>query len=99
MAEQNSFGDETDASALRGNIFEPDLVADFIAELASAFARDAGCEQSRGKAARLKNDDLAVAEQAAIEENLWDLGGFSGTGRCLDDEAGMSAEIFYDRIL
>src|SRR6476620_543967 len=99
LAEQNSFGDETDAGARRGNIFEPDLVADFIAEPVSAFARDASGGQSRRKTARLKNDDLAIAEQAAIEEDLRNLGGFSGAGWCLDNEAGIGEKIFYDRIL
>jgi hypothetical protein len=47
----------------------------------------------------LENDDLAVAKEVVIEENLRDLGGFSGTGRSLDDEAGMLAEVFDDRAL
>ena len=97
LAEKNSFGDETDARPRRGDVFEPDLVADLIAEPASAFGRDARCEQSRGETARLEDDDLSVAKEAVIEENLRDLGGFSRAGRGLDDEAGMNAEIFYDR--
>ena len=97
LAQENSFGDEPDARPRRGDVFEPDLVADFIAEPAPAFGRDPRCEQSRGETARLEDDDLSVAKEAVIEENLRDLGGFSRAGRGLDDEPGMSAEVIYDR--
>src|SRR2546423_15122210 len=97
LAEQDSFGDETNAGARGGNVLEPDLVADFIAEPALSFARDARCEKAGGEPARLEDDDLTVAEKAVIEEDLRDLGGFSGTSRRLDDEAGMGGEGFFAR--
>ena len=92
LAQKNSLGDEPDTGARRSDVFEPDLVADFIAEPAVALGSDAGGEETGGKPARLKNNDLAVSEQAVIEENLRDLGGFSGAGGSLDDEAGASFE-------
>ena len=70
LAEQDSFGDEADAGAVRGDVFEADLVADFVAEPAVALGGDARGEETGGEAARLEDHDLAVAEQAAIEEDL-----------------------------
>ena len=84
-AQQNAFGHEADASALRRDVLESDLVSDFVAELAIALGSDARGEKTRGEAARLENDDLTVAEQSVIEQDLWDLGGFSRAGRGLDD--------------
>jgi hypothetical protein len=97
LTQQNSFGDETDARPWRRNIFEADLVAHFFTEPAIALGSDPSGEETRGEAARLENHDLALSEQAVIEEDLGDLGGFSGAGGSLDDDAGMGAEIFYDR--
>src|SRR5437763_15943023 len=85
LAAQNAFGHEADASALRRDVLEPDLVSDFVAEPAVPLGSDARGEKARGEAARLENDDLTVAEQSVIEEDLWDLGGFSRAGRGLDD--------------
>ena len=51
------------------------------------FKRDATGEQACGKATRLQDDDLAVAEQAAIEQDLRHLRRFSRTSRCLKNES------------
>jgi hypothetical protein len=99
LTEEDSFRDEANAGARGGDVLEPDLVPDFVAKPGFTLGRDAGCEEAGGEAARLEDDDLAVAKDAMIEENLRDLGGFSGAGGSLDDETGMGAKIFYDRIL
>jgi len=44
LAEKNSFGDETDSSARRSYVLEPDLVADLVAEPALALGCDASGE-------------------------------------------------------
>jgi hypothetical protein len=74
LAQENSFGDKANARVSGSNIFESNLVADFIAEPAVSFGRDPRGQETSGKPARLKDYDLAVAEQAVIEENLRDLG-------------------------
>src|SRR6476619_6681286 len=78
LAQQNAFSDKADARPRRGDVFETNLVADFIAEAALALVSDARGEKTRGKAAWLKNNNLAITERIVIEENLRDLGGFSG---------------------
>ena len=93
LAQENSFGDEANAGAIGGDVFEADLVTDFVTEAAIALGRDARGEETGGEAARLEDHDLAVAEQAMIEQDLRDLGGFSGAGRSLEDEAGMGFEL------
>src|SRR5262249_18298930 len=62
------------------------LIADFAAKLCLALPGDAGGEQSGSQAARLQDDDLPGAEQTVIEEHLWHLGGFAGTGRRRDEQ-------------
>ena len=99
LAQENSLGDKTNARLFRRDFFEANLVADFVAEPAAAFEGDAAGEQARGEAARLQDDDLAVAEQAAIEQDLRHLGGFSGTGRRLEDEARPGGERPDDLVL
>ena len=88
MAEQNSFGDEADAGAVGGDVFEADLVTDFIPETNVPLGGDPRGEETGGKTARLEDYDLAGPEEAVIEENLRDLGGFAGAGGSLEDEAG-----------
>jgi hypothetical protein len=41
LPEQDAFSDETDASSCRGNIVEPDLVADFFAQADVSFVSHA----------------------------------------------------------
>ncbi len=93
LAQEDSFGDEANAGAIGGDVFEADLVADFVAEPAVALGGDARGEETGGEAARLQDHDLAVAKQSVIEEDLRDLGGFSGAGRRLEDEAGVGFEL------
>ena len=88
LPEQNSFGDEANAGAIGRDVFEADLVTDFVPEPAIALRGDAGGEEPGREPARLEDHDLAVAQQSMIEKDLWDLGGFAGAGRRLEDEAG-----------
>ena len=92
LAEQDSFGDEADAGALGGDVFEADLVTDFGAELDVALGGHSRGEKPGGETAGLKDDDLAGAEKAVIEEDLRDLRGFAGAGGSLEDEAGVFFE-------
>src|ERR1700731_2137670 len=95
LPEQNAFGHETNAGALRRDVLEPNLISDFVAKPAIPLEGNARGEKTRRETARLQDYDLAVAEQSVIEQNLRDLGGFSGAGRGLDDEAGVFVEFGY----
>ncbi len=77
---------------MRSDFFEADLIADLVAETAATFEGDAFGEEPRGKPARLEDDDFAGAEEATIEQDLRHLGGFSGAGRRLQDQAGPNRE-------
>ena len=92
MAEQNAFGDETDARLRAGDVFETDLVADFAAEFGFAFVSDASGEQASGEAAGLEDDDLTIAEQAGVQEHLRNLRRFAGAGRGGKDQAIVCAQ-------
>ena len=81
LPEQNAFRYKTNFRLRRRDIFEADLVADFVAKLDAEFLRHARREQPRGQPARLENHDLPVAEQPVPEQHLRDLRGFAGTGR------------------
>ena len=91
MAEQNSFGNEADAGAIGGDVFEADLVTDFIPETNVALGGDPRGEETGGETARLEDDDLAGPEETVMEEDLGDLGGLAGAGGGLEDEAGVGA--------
>ena len=84
---------------LGNDVFEANLVADFVAEAAIALGRDARGQQTGGEPARLKNHHLSIAQQAMIEQNLRDLGRFAGTGGRLEDEAGMRFELGDELVL
>src|SRR5262245_4701149 len=92
LAEENTFGDETDTSLRTGNVFKADLVTDFAAEFAFAFGGDASGKQASGEPAGLKDDDLAIAEQSVVEEHLGNLGGLAGASRGGDDNSSVSAD-------
>jgi hypothetical protein len=72
LAEEDAFGDKADPGPSRSDVLKPDLVTNFVAKAAVAFRRNPRREETRGKPARLKNHDLAVAEKAVIEEYLRD---------------------------
>ena len=97
-AQQNAFGDKTDAGAEAGAVVEADLVADFGAERAAALPGDAGGDGAGGDAAGLEDDDAAAAGSGApgragvVEEHLGDLGGFAGAGGGDEDEGGISID-------
>ena len=92
LAQENSFGDEADAGLFRGDFFKANLITDLVAEPAAPFKRDATGEQAGGEAARLQDDDFAVAEQAAIEQDLRHLRRFSRTSRRLKNESWLGGE-------
>ena len=75
LPQQHAFGDESDPGRDGGDIFEPDLVTDFVAEPDAAFVGDARGEQTGREAARLEDDDLAVArairDRAASAGPAW----------------------------
>ena len=73
LSQEDSFGDEADAGAIGRDVFEADLVADFVTEPAVALGGDARGEEASREPARLQDHDLAVAEQSVIEEDLRDL--------------------------
>jgi hypothetical protein len=98
LAQEDTFGDEANAGPIRGDVFETDLVADLVTEPALALGGDARREETGGETARLEDYDLAVAEQAVLEEDLRDLGGFTGAGRGLDDETGAFSQL-HDELL
>jgi hypothetical protein len=62
LAQENTFGDESDPSLRAGYIFKTDLVSDFTAEFGFAFGSNASREQSSGEPARLKDNDLPIAK-------------------------------------
>ncbi|HEX8491148.1 MAG TPA: hypothetical protein VF626_09025, partial [Chthoniobacterales bacterium] len=74
LAEEDSFSDEANAGALGRYVFEADLVTDFVPETDVALGSDACGKETGGETARLEDDDLAVAEEAMVEEDLRDLG-------------------------
>jgi hypothetical protein len=67
LAEQNSFGDEADTRALGGEVFEADLVTDFIPEADVTFGGDARGEETGSEPAWLEDNDLALAEETVSE--------------------------------
>ena len=53
LAQQNSFGDEANPGAVGSDVFEANLVADFVTEPPVALGGDTGGEQARREPARL----------------------------------------------
>ena len=92
LAQENAFRDIEDARARAGDVFQPVLVTDLLAQRAVAFLRHASGEQARRDAAGLQDDDAAVTGQPVIEQELRDLRRFAGTGRRLDDDAAVGPE-------
>ncbi len=91
-AQENAFGDKTDAGAQAGAIVEADLVADLRAQRALALPGHAGGNGAGGDAPGLEDDDAAGAGSArggpggVVQEHLGDLGGFAGAGGGDKDE-------------
>src|SRR5471032_749876 len=86
LPQEDSFGHEADAGAIRRDVFEANLVADFFTEPAVTLGSDSRSEEAGREPARLEDHDLAVAKQFMIEEDLRNLGGFSRASRRLEDE-------------
>ncbi len=96
LPEQDAFRDEFDAGGGAGDPFEADLVADLASERASHFLGDPAGEQSRGEPAWLQHDHLAVPQQAVPEQDLGDLGGFTGAGGGGQHQAVAGPETIHD---
>jgi len=86
LPEDDAFGDVPDSGLRRGDIVEPDLVTDFLADFAAARLCDPTGEHSRREATRLEDDDFAGAELVAVEEKLGNLSGLTGAGGRGEDE-------------
>jgi hypothetical protein len=93
-AQEDTFGDETDAGAFGCNAVHPDLVAHFVAEALASFGGNALSEHSSREAARLKDEDFPRTGELVIQDELGYLRGFSGTGGCLENDSGVCGEGF-----
>ena len=82
-----------------GDIVEANLVADFLAEPHAALVGDARGEHARGEAAWLEHHDLAIAQQAVVEQHLRHLRGFARAGGRLQDHARVLAKMRDKRVL
>ena len=74
LAQQNTFGDKSDAGALGDNALEADLITDFLPKPRTALVGHARGEQPRRYSSRLKHHHFTVAEHSMIEQNLRNLG-------------------------
>ena len=92
LTQEYAFGDEADARPGGADAIEANLVADFIAEPDAALVCDARREQAGGEPARLQDDNLAVAREAVIEDDLRNLRRFAGAGRRLQHEPRVRAQ-------
>ena len=86
LAEQNSLRDKQEPRVAGRNIIEADLVADLAAEFHTPLAGDTRRQHPRGQAPRLQDHATTVAQDAPVEEDLGNLGGFSRAGRGFEDE-------------
>ena len=91
LTQQDAFRDEADARAFRDDVLEADLVSDFVAEPAIPLRRHARRKQPRREPTRLQNHDLAIAEQAVLEQDLRNLRRLSGASRRLQNEPRLFA--------
>ena len=86
LPEDDAFGDVPDSGLRRGDIVEPDLVTDFLADFAAARTGNPTGKHSRRETTRLEDDNLTGAELIAVEEKLGNLSGLTGTGGRGEDE-------------
>ena len=91
-AEKESLGDEADARFVADPAVVAGLVADEFADRTFEFGGDAVGDQAGGQAAGLEDDDLAD-DLGVAEEDLRDLGGFSGAGGSGEDQAIRPGEV------
>ena len=80
-AQQDTLGDEGDASARTGVIVEADLIADLSAELTVPLRGDAGGHAASGDAAGLQYHDHLVVRDPRIEQHLRHLRGLARARR------------------
>jgi hypothetical protein len=76
LSQENSFGHEADASAIRRDVFETNLVAYFFTEPTVTLGSDSRSEKAGREPAWLQNYNLPDAQQSMIEQNLRHLRGF-----------------------
>jgi len=86
LAQEQAFGNEADARVGAGGVFEPNLVADLAAERSLSFPGNTRGQESRREPARLQDYDLPVAQKAAVEQHLRNLGGLPRTRGGGDNE-------------
>ncbi len=99
LSQEDSFGHEANPGAIRRNVFEANLVADFFTEPAVALGSDSRSEEASREPAWLQNYDLPDAKRSMIEQNLRDLGGFPRASRRLDDQSGAFFQLGDERVL
>ena len=99
LPQQNALGDEADARLRGGDLVEPDLVADFVAEPHAALLRHARREHPRRQPARLQHDDLAFLREAVIEQNLRHLRRFARARRRLQDQPRLAFQRLQEWLL
>jgi len=92
LAEEDALSDEADARGRTCDVVETNLVTHLVSKSASSFGGDARRKQARRETPGLQHDNLAVAEQTAISEDLRDLGGFARAGRRGEEHARMLRE-------
>ncbi len=89
-AREDAFGEEAQAGLRAGHIFEADLIADGGADGLVALGGDEAGGEAGGEAARLEDEDLTRIEG---EEGGRDSRGLAGSGRGLEDDAGVVAKV------
>jgi len=90
-AGKHAFGDKAEARAWSGNFFEPDLVADGLADTFAALGSHVSGCQPRGQPPGFQDDDIAVAE---LKQGRGNTRGFAGSGgRFQHESVGFSKAI------
>src|SRR5712692_2654777 len=91
-AQEDAFGDETDARAQAGYIVEANLIAHFRAQPAIPFPSDPRGDRPGRDATRLQHDDFLFRRQPGVQKHLRDLRGLARAGRSDQHEAIALAE-------
>jgi hypothetical protein len=82
-AGEDAFGEEAEAGAGSGDVFEADLIADGFAEALAQFGGDASGSHAGGESAGFEDEDFASGDG---QEGGRDARGLSCSGRGFDDE-------------
>jgi len=98
LPQQQALGDEADAGAGAGDIFEADLVANLAAQAGPPLPGDPRRQQPRRQPPRLQDDHLALPQDAPLQEHLGDLGGFARAGGRGHDQASRGLQAGQERL-